>query len=242
MGTLYLIATPIGNLEDISFRAIRILKEVDVLACEDTRVTRKLLNHYEIPKPALMFSHHEHNENRSAPGIVKLLDEDKTVALCTDGGFPGISDPGYRLINLAAEGKHEIVVIPGASAVPTALLASGLPSSSFLFRGFPPNKTGQRKNFLAKDLDLPHTLIYFESPQRIVGMLNDALEVLGDRQGAVCFELTKKFERVHRGYLQEIIHELESDSAVLKGEISVVIASNNAKFIRAPAEHEGQQM
>ena len=230
MGTLYLIATPIGKLEDISFRAIRILKEVDVLACEDTRVTRKLLNHYDIPRPAMMFSHHEHNENKSARGIVKLLDEDKSVALCTDGGFPGISDPGYRLIKLAAEQHHEIVVIPGPSAVPTALLASGLPSSSFLFRGFPPRKTGQRKNFFAKDADLPHTLIYFESPLRITDSLADALETFGDRQAAVCFELTKKFERVHRGYLIDIIEEL--NTAVLKGEITVVVAGNNKKFVR----------
>lgn len=201
-----------------------------MLACEDTRVTRKLLNHYEIPKPGLMFSHHEHNENKSAPGIEKLLSEEKTVALCTDGGFPGISDPGYRLIKLAAEEGHEIIVIPGPSAVPTALLASGLPSSSFLFRGFPPKKTGQRQNFLIKDLELPHTLIYFESPLRIVDFMVDALEVLGDRQAAVCFELTKKFERVHRGYIKDIIEEL--NSAVLKGEITVVIAGNNTKFIR----------
>lgn len=231
MGTLYLIATPIGNLEDISLRAIRILKEIDVLACEDTRVTRKLLNHYEIPKPAMMFSHHEHNEKKSAPGIVKLLDEDKTVALCTDGGFPGISDPGYRLVKLAADNHHEIVVIPGPSAVPTALLASGLPSSSFLFRGFSPKKTGQRKNFLLKDSDLPHTLIYFESPLRIIDFLTDALEVFGDRQAAVCFELTKKFERVHRGFIADIIEELAT--AVLKGEISIVISGNHKKFIRS---------
>lgn len=233
MGTLYLIATPIGNLEDMSFRAVRILKEIDVLACEDTRVTRKLLNHYEIPKPGLMFAHHEHNEERSAPGIVKLLDEGKSIALCTDGGFPGISDPGYRLIKLAADLNHEIVVIPGPSAVPTALLASGLPSSSFLFRGFAPKKTGQRKNFLAKDAELDHTLIYFESPLRVVDFLKDALEVFGDRQAAVCFELTKKFERVHRGYINDIIREM--DTALSKGEVSIVVSGTNEKFHRKPS-------
>jgi 16S rRNA (cytidine1402-2'-O)-methyltransferase len=229
LGTLYIIATPIGNLEDMSFRAVRILKEVDALACEDTRVTRKLLNHYDIPKPSLMFAHHEHNEVRSAPGIEKLLEEGKTVALCSDGGFPGISDPGYRLVSLVAR-NHEIIVIPGPSAVPTALLASGLPSSSFLFRGFPPKKTGQRKNFLLADADLAHTLIYFESPLRIVDLLSDALESLGDRQAGVCIEMTKKFERVYRGYLTDIIDEMQSDA--LKGEITVVIAGNNKKFIR----------
>jgi 16S rRNA (cytidine1402-2'-O)-methyltransferase len=230
VGTLYLVATPIGNLEDISYRAIRILKEVDVLACEDTRVTRKLLNHYDIPKPGLMFSHHQHNEAKSAPGIVKLLDEEKTVALCTDGGFPGISDPGYRLIHEAAQSGHEIVVIPGASAVPTALLASGLPSSSFLFRGFPPKKTGQRQNFFKKDADHPHTLIYFESPLRVLDLLADAQEVFGDRQAAVCIELTKKFERVYRGFIGEILNNMEED--LLKGEITVVISGNNPKFTR----------
>ena len=230
MGTLYLIATPIGNLEDITYRAVRVLKEVDVLACEDTRVTRKLLSHYEIPRPSLMFSHHQHNEKRSAPGILKLLDEDKSVALCTDGGYPGISDPGYHLLHLAVDNDHEIVVLPGASAVPTALIASGLPSSSFLFRGFPPKKTGQRSNFFLKDAELPHTLIYFESPQRIQDFLASAIEVLGDRKVAVCIELSKKFERVFRGYISEVIEQLESD--VLKGEITVVIAGNNKKFIR----------
>lgn len=228
MGILYLIATPIGNLEDISYRAVRILKEVDVLACEDTRVTRKLLNHYEIPKPSMMFSHHQHNEKRSAPGIIQLLEDDKTVALCTDGGYPGISDPGYHLLHQAADAGHEIVVVPGASAVPTALLASGLPSSSFIFRGFPPKKTGQRCNFLEKDADLAHTLIFFESPQRILDLLEDAQKVLGDRKAAVCMELTKKFERVFRGYLSCLIEDLKSD--VLKGEITVVIAGNHKKF------------
>lgn len=230
MGTLFLVATPIGNLEDITYRAIRVLREVDVLACEDTRVTRKLLDHYEIPKPSQMFSHHQHNENKSAPGILKLLDEDKSVALCTDGGYPGISDPGYHLLHQAVDAGHEIVVVPGASAVPTALLASGLPSSSFAFRGFPPKKTGQRQNFFKKDAELPHTLIYFESPQRIVDLLQDALEVLGDRKCAVCMELTKKFERVYRGYITDVIADMAEDA--MKGEVSVVIAGDHKKFKR----------
>lgn len=230
MGILYLVATPIGNLEDITLRAIRVLKEVDVLACEDTRVTRKLLDHYEIPKPAQMFAHHQHNENKSAPGILKLLEEGKAVALCTDGGYPGVSDPGYHLLHQAVGAGHEVVVIPGASAVPTALVASGLPSSSFLFKGFPPKKTGQRQNFLAKDAALSDTLIYFESPQRIVDLLNDALEVFGDRQCAVCMELTKKFERVYRGFITDVIEELANDA--LKGEVTVVIAGDHKKFKR----------
>ena len=229
LGILYLIATPIGNLEDFTYRAVRILGEVDALACEDTRVTRKLLSHFDIPKPELVFAHHQHNEKRSAPGILMLLDEGKSVALCTDGGYPGISDPGYHLLHQAADNGHDIVVLPGASAVPTALLASGLPSSSFLFRGFPPKKHGQRTNFFLKDAELDHTLIYFESPRRICDFLDNALEAFGDRKAAVCIELTKKFERVFRGFLSTIIKEMQHD--LLKGEITVVIAGSNKKFI-----------
>lgn len=229
MGTLYLIATPIGNLEDISYRAIRILGEVDVLACEDTRVTRKLLTHFEIPKPKLVISHHQHNEAKSAPGITKLLDEGRTVALCTDGGYPGISDPGYRLVHDATQAGHEVIVIPGPSAVPTALMVSGLPCSSFLFRGFGPKKSGQRQNFFKKDADLPHTLIYFESPKRLLDFLEDAYEVFGDRQAAICVELTKVHERVQRGFLRDLIAQNQEP---IKGEITIVIASNHPKLLR----------
>lgn len=228
-GTLYIIATPIGNMEDISYRAVRILGEVDALACEDTRVTKNILHRYEIPFPAHIFSYHEHNEMRAADKIIDLLNNGQNIALCTDAGNPGVSDPGYRAIAKAKELDLPVDVIPGPSAVTTALLASGLPTSSFLFKGFPPRKEGQRQRFLELEKELPHTLIFFESKHRIVKFLNSALTVLGNRQCAVCIELTKKFEQVVRGYLTEVIEQLSHSN--IKGEITVVIAGNHPKFI-----------
>jgi len=146
-GTLILIATPIGNLEDLTYRAARVLKEVDALACEDTRRTRTLLNHYDIPKPRTLLSYHEHNEKKAGMRILGLLDDGLTVALVSDGGCPGISDPGYRIINAAIDAGHSIEVLPGPSAPPMALLMSGLPPSSFTFLGFPPRKSGARQRF-----------------------------------------------------------------------------------------------
>lgn len=231
MGTLVLIATPIGNLEDLSHRAQRTLSEVDALACEDTRQTRKLLDRYEISKPPNVFAHHEHNEERSAKGILKLLDEGKKVGLVTDGGYPCISDPGYRIVSQAIEAGHEIEVIPGASAVPVALLFSGLPSSSYTFKGFPPKKSGQRQNFFRMESELPHTIICFESPNRIADTLADALAALGDRKAAVCLELTKLHQRVHRGFLADLKETFANEQT--KGEATIVIAGNNKKFIRS---------
>lgn len=230
MGTLYLVATPIGNLEDMSFRGVRILGEVDVLACEDTRMTRRLLDRYEIEKPRTVFSYHEHNEESAGKRIMGLLEEGLTVGVCSDGGFPGISDPGYRLVDAVAEAGHTVEVIPGPSAVPTALLVSGLPTSSFTYKGFPPRKSGQRQRFLEPEKELPHTLVCFESPHRVGKFLADALVVLGDRRAAVCVELTKKFERVHRGYLADLA-EMYKEKKV-KGEVTVVIAGAHKKFIR----------
>ena len=230
MGTLYLIATPIGNLEDLTFRAVRMIGEVDALACEDTRTTRKILEHYNIARPKQVFSYREHNEVQAAKGILKLLDEDKTVALCTDSGYPGISDPGFRALTAAIEGGHRVEVIPGASAVPAALLTSGLPASSYTFKGFPPRKTGARKRFLERERDLPHSLVLFESPYRVGKLLADAFDVLGDRQAAICIEMTKKFERVHRGFLGDLAEDFRERK--IRGEVTVVIAGNNSKFHR----------
>jgi 16S rRNA (cytidine1402-2'-O)-methyltransferase len=230
MGTLYVIATPIGNMEDITYRAVRILGEADALACEDTRMTRKILDRYEIEKPRQVFAYHEHNEQQSSLGIVKLLDEDKTVALCTDSGYPGISDPGYRVINDALDAGHHVEVLPGPSAVLTALVTSGMSASSFTFKGFPPRKTGARKRFFELEKDLPHTLVLFESPFRIPQTLTDALEVLGDRRAAVCIELTKKFERISHNFLSELVEEYEGKK--VKGEVTIVIAGNNQKFLK----------
>lgn len=227
---MYIISTPIGNLEDITLRAMRILKEVSVLACEDTRVTKNLLQRHEIPYPGNVFSYHEHNEEAAAKRIIGFLKDGVNVGLCSDAGTPGISDPGYRAISAAVSEGLRVEIIPGPSATTSALLFSGLPSSSFTFKGFPPRKSGQRKRFFEAEAELPHTLIFYESKFRIVKCLQDALAALGDRQVAVCLELTKKFERVHRGYLSDVIAELEA--VTVKGEITVVVAGNHPKFSR----------
>jgi 16S rRNA (cytidine1402-2'-O)-methyltransferase len=236
MGTLYLVATPIGNLEDLTFRAVRVLGEVDALACEDTRITRRIFERYEIQKPRTFFSYHEHNEEQAGKRILGLLRDGLSVALCTDGGYPGISDPGYRIIRACHEADYAVEALPGASAVPLALLNSGLSTSSYTFKGFPPRKSGPRKRFLESDRDMPHTLVIFESPFRIGRLLEDAAEVLGDREAAVCVELTKKFENIHRGYLTDLAQEF-ADRKV-KGEITVVIAGDNPKFLRDAPENE----
>lgn len=227
MGKLYVIATPIGNMEDLSHRAQRVFGELDALACEDTRMTRRIFERYNIHSPRTIFAYHEHNEAQAGKRIDGLLNEGLTVGICSDGGCPGISDPGYRAIQAAIAGGHTIEVLPGPSAVSTALLLSGLPSSSYTFKGFPPRKSGARQRFLAMEKDLPHTIICFESPFRIGKFLEDALIALGDRDAAVCLELTKQFERVHRGRLSELVPQFEKQP---KGEITVVIAGNNPKF------------
>ena len=233
MGTLYVVATPIGNLEDLTFRAARILGEVDALACEDTRSTRRIFERHGIASPKIVLSYHEHNEERAGNRLLGLLRDGRSVALCSDGGYPGISDPGYRIVAACREAGHPVEVIPGAGAVSVALVASGLSTASFTFKGFPPRKPGPRKRFLEMDRDLPHTLVIYESPFRVGKLLDAALDVLGDRLAAVCLELTKKFERVHRGYLADLAEEFRDRK--LKGEATVVIAGNNPKFAR-PAE------
>jgi 16S rRNA (cytidine1402-2'-O)-methyltransferase len=227
---LYLIATPIGNLEDLTLRAARILGEVDVLACEDTRMTRRIFDRHGIAVPRTLFSYHEHNEAQAGKRILGLLREGSKVAVCSDGGFPGISDPGYRIVRDALAEGFPVDVIPGPSAVPTALLLSGLPTSSFTFKGFPPRKSGARQRFVAMEKDLPHSLVLFESPFRIGALLKDAHIALGNREAAVCLELTKLHQRVERGTLGELAARFEGKK--VKGEITVVIAGNNPKFAR----------
>lgn len=229
-GCLYIISTPIGNLEDITWRAVRILSSVDVLACEDTRITKKIFAKYSLELPNLMFSYHEHNEENSGKGIIKILKEGRDVALCADSGSPGISDPGYRIISEVHEQNLKIEVIPGATALIAGLVISGLSTSSFTFKGFPPKKSGQRKRFIEVEKEQPHTLVFYESPYRIVSFLKDAYDVLGNRLSAVCIEITKKFEKVHRGYLQDLIDSL--DGKKIKGEITVVISGSNPKFTK----------
>lgn len=228
--TLYVIATPIGNLEDITLRALRVLGEVDALACEDTRLTRRIFQRHGVKSPRTIFSYHEHNEDAAGRRILGLLESGQSVALTTDGGYPGVSDPGYRIISECRNRGHRVEVVPGAGAVSIALVASGLPTSSYTFKGFPPRKPGPRKSFLAAERDLPHTLVIFESPYRVGKLLQDALEVLGNRLAAVCLELTKKFEEVHRGYLDELAEMFKEKPP--KGEVTVVIAGNNPKFIK----------
>lgn len=230
MPTLYIIATPIGNIEDISLRALRIFKEINNLACEDTRITRKLFSKYEIPLPQNMFSYHEHNEAHSGNKILSLLSKDQDVALCSDCGCPLISDPGYRLVSEALDNNYKVEVIPGPCAIETALMSSGMPTSSFTFLGFAPPKSGKRQNAFLKEVDSPHTLIYYESPYRVSKFLRDAKEIFGNRLVAVCLELTKKFQSVHKGWLYDINEEFIDKK--VKGEIVILIAGNNPKFIK----------
>jgi len=236
MGKLIIVATPIGNLEDITLRALRVLGEVDVLACEDTRHTRKIFERHGVRSPRTIISYREQNEDHGGARIMGFLAEGLFVALCSDAGYPGISDSGYRIISRALDAGHEVEVLPGAGAVEPALLSSGLPTSSFTFKGFPPRKRGVRRRFLELDRDQPHTLVFYESPFRLHKLLQDALEVLGDRRAAVCVELTKQFEKTHRGMLSELAAQLREGA--VRGEITVVIAGNNPKFMAESNEEE----
>jgi len=216
---LYLVATPIGNLSDITLRALETLRHVDYVASEDTRKTGILLKHFDIRKPQVSF--HEHNKAQAAKKIVSLLEKGKSVALVTNAGTPGISDPGFTLVRCAIEAGIEVTMVPGATAFVMALVLSGLPIHSFTFRGFPPRTSSKRRRFLANDSQSPYTLIFYESPHRLRSFLKDALDVLGDRRAALAKELTKVFESVKRGRLSELLAQLEENP---KGEYVVVIA------------------
>lgn len=216
---LFLVATPIGNLGDITLRALETLREVDYVASEDTRKTGLLLKHFDIKKPQIAF--HEHNEARAGERIVGLLQEGKSVAVVSNAGTPGIADPGFTLVRRAVELALPITMVPGPSALVMALVLSGLPSHSFTFRGFPPRKSGKRRTFLEIDRDSPHTLIFYESPHRVRELLVDALAVFGDRPAAVVNELTKLFESVKRGSISELITDLGDLDP--RGEFVIVI-------------------
>jgi 16S rRNA (cytidine1402-2'-O)-methyltransferase len=218
---LYLVGTPIGNLEDITLRALRVLKEVDLIACEDTRQTQKLLNHYAISTRTT--SYHEHNEMTKSAELVKQMLEGASVALVTDAGMPGISDPGYRLITLAIRHQVPVVPVPGASAFLAALVASGLPTDSFRFSGFLPAKRGERRTVLETIKNSPRTQVFYEAPHRIVEALEDLIEVLGpSRHVVVAREVTKLHEEFLRGRANEVLESLKSREAV-KGEITLLI-------------------
>ena len=226
--SLYVIATPIGNLSEISSRVLDALNDCEYVFCEDTRVTGQLLAHLNIKKK--LVSAYENIEKQSADKVIELLKDNQNVAFMSDAGYPGISDPGYRLVRECAARNVPYEVIPGASAVNVALLMSGLSTSSFTFRGFPPRGPGAIRNWFAEDKDKEHTLICFESPFRVGATLEAAAEVLGDREAAVCIELTKMHERVSRGYLADLAKEFAG--AKIKGEVAIVIAGNNPKFMR----------
>lgn len=221
---LYLVATPIGNLGDITLRALDTLRAVDLIASEDTRKTGLLLKHFDIQKPQIAF--YEHNERRAGPRIIAALQDGKSVALVTSAGTPGISDPGFTLVRDALQAGIDVTMIPGASAVIMAVVLSGLPTHAFTFRGFAPRKGGPRRRFLAVDADSPHTLVFYESPYRVLKFLHDALEVYGDRPAAVTNDLTKLFEAVQRGTLSELIAQFERTGP--RGEYAIVIAGKDA--------------
>jgi 16S rRNA (cytidine1402-2'-O)-methyltransferase len=228
---LYLVATPIGNLEDITLRAIRVLKEVAVIACEDTRHSGRLLHHFGISKPTI--SYHEHNERERAAEFVGRLVRGESVALITDAGTPGISDPAYRLVVAAIEQGVTVVPIPGATALIAGLIASGLPTDAFLFVGFLPPKQQARRARLAELQGVRETLVMYEAPHRIRETLQDARDVLGDRRASLARELTKLHEEFLRGTLSEVIAHLSTHEP--RGEMTLVIAgatedSHNMSF------------
>ena len=231
------VATPIGNLGDLSPRAEAALRGASLIACEDTRRTWALLTHFGIPRPE-MVSYRQGNEERVEAAILAALSAGREVALCSDGGYPGISDPGYRLLKACAEAGLEYDVVPGACAVDVALLMSALPTSSYTFRGFPPRGPGALRNWFAEDAGKEHTLVLYESPYRVAATLAAAYDALGDRLAAVCIELTKLHQRVRRGYLADLAEEFKG--AKVKGEVAIVIAGANAKFARASREERGE--
>ena len=229
MATLFIVATPIGNLEDLSMRALRILKEVDFILCEDTRVTKKILNYYQIEKPIL--SYHQHSRLKKVNYILELLKQGKNLALVSDAGTPGISDPGGKLINFLIKTPGlviKIVPIPGPSAVTAAASISGLPMDKFLFLGFPPTKR-KRKKFFKEVINSKYPVIFYESPYRIIKTLKELGNVMNNEQRTmnnivVCRELTKKFETIYKGKIEEVIEKIEKDK--IKGEFVIIVEAD----------------
>jgi 16S rRNA (cytidine1402-2'-O)-methyltransferase len=240
-GTLYIVATPIGNLEDISQRALRILREVDAIACEDTRHTKKLLNHFGIDTKTI--SYHEHNERERAEELASVLESGKSVALVSDAGTPLISDPGFRVVNAAIAKGISVVPIPGAAAVVTALAASGLPTDQFYFAGFLPARANARRAKLEELAAIPATLIFYEAPHRISATLRDAIDALGDREAVVARELTKLHEEFARGLLSELVERFSKRETV-RGEIVLMISGEaaNRELPTEPATSSSQKL
>ena len=238
-GVLYIVATPIGNLEDITYRAVRILREADVVACEDTRHTRKLLDHYGISAETV--SYHEHNERERAEELVRELERGKNVAQVSDAGMPGISDPGYRLVKLAIEHGITVVPVPGASALVAALAAAGLPTDEFEFLGFLPAKSGQRRTMLESLRSTSRTTIVYEAPHRIRETMEEIVELLGaERPVVIARELTKVHEEFVRGSAAEVLAEAQRRE--LKGEITLLIGKSEGGPTVAPQEPAGARL
>jgi len=223
-GSLYVVATPIGNLEDITLRALRVLRECDLIACEDTRHTQKLLNHHDIRKRVL--SYHEHNEQKRAPELLQLLENGATVALVSDAGTPGISDPGQRIVALCRERGIPVTPLPGPSAVVAALAASGMEGQYFLFGGFLPARSGERRRALEALATFEHPIVFYEAPHRLVEALRDLREVLGNRKAFVARELTKLHEELASGSLDELAARFAASEP--RGEITLVISPERA--------------
>lgn len=224
MNTLYLVATPIGNLEDISLRALRILKEVSLIAAEDTRHSRKLLSHYDIHTP--ITSYYDHNKQTKTNHIIAKL-SDGDVALISDAGMPGLNDPGYLLVNAALDASYAVTIVPGPTAPISALVLSGLPNDQFTYLGYLPRKQSSRIDFLQKIISLPYTLIFFETPHRLLKALEDIHQTLGNRRIAVAGELTKLYEEVYRGTISQAIQHYQQYPA--RGEFTLVIEGAEEK-------------
>ena len=218
-GRLFVVATPIGNLADITLRAIRVLGDVDVIAAEDTRTTRKLLAHHNIQTP--LISYHEHNEALRTPELLGRLQAGESVAIVSEAGTPSISDPGYRLIDASIAAQVPVEPVPGPSAILAALVVSGLPSDAFVFEGFLPRRAGERRRRLAELAAEQRTLVLFEAPHRVDSSLQDMLDALGDRRAALCRELTKLHEEVRRGPLSDLVGSLQRSP--VKGELVIVV-------------------
>lgn len=225
IGILYICGTPIGNLEDITLRALRILKEVNLIAAEDTRHTLKLLNHYQINTK--ITSYYEYNKFKKAPYLVEILKNGQDIALVSDAGMPGISDPGYVLINLALKNNIKIIPVPGVSALITALVVSGLPADKFVFEGFLPRKIKERKRCFKGIENEERTIIFYETPHRLKRALKDMLEIWGDRKVVIARELTKMYEEIIRGKLSQVLTEISTKE--IKGEITLIVQGGNKK-------------
>jgi 16S rRNA (cytidine1402-2'-O)-methyltransferase len=231
-GCLYIVGTPIGNLEDITLRALRILKEVDIIACEDTRHTQKLLNHYNIAKT--LVSYHEHNEMTRSSELLIQLEQGAKIALVSDAGMPLVSDPGYRLVTLCVRHKIPVVPVPGPSAMLAALAAAGLPNEEFLFVGFLPQRSGERRRMLERLRIEERTMIFYEAPHRVAESIADAQEILGDRPACIAREVTKLHEEFLRGRLSQLAESLAERPA--RGEITLVVGTSEPSACTGQAD------